>query len=69
MTFNNFRDVQKLNQDKASMDMTPNEFKLFTSTSWNENYKRLTIGLTRDKYTGGYRLGSNSLFIPDSLLF
>ena len=24
---NNFRDVQNLYQDKASMDMTPNEFK------------------------------------------
>ena len=29
---NNFRDVQNLYQDKASMDMTLNEFKLLTST-------------------------------------
>ena len=33
---NNFRDVQNLYQDKASMDMTLNEFKLLTSTCWNE---------------------------------
>ena len=29
---NNFRGVQNLYQDKVSMDMTLNEFKLFTST-------------------------------------
>ena len=27
---NNYRDVQNLYQDKASMDMTPNEFKILT---------------------------------------
>ena len=32
---NKFRDVQNLYQDKASMDMTLNEFKLLTSTCWN----------------------------------
>ena len=69
MTFNNFRDVQNLNQDKASMDMTLNEFKLLTSTCWNENYHPLTIDMTKYKYTGGHRLGLNSLFIPDSFPF
>ena len=34
---NNFRDVLNLYQDKASMDMTLNEFKLLTSICWNEN--------------------------------
>ena len=34
---NNFRDVQNLYQDKASMNMNLNEFKLLTSTCWNEN--------------------------------
>ena len=29
---NNFRDVENLHQDKASMDMTLNEFELLTST-------------------------------------
>ena len=35
---NNFRDVQNLYQDKARIDMTLNEFKLLTSTCWNEKY-------------------------------
>ena len=33
---NNFRDVQNLYQDKASTDMTLNEFKISTSTGWEE---------------------------------
>ena len=57
---NNFRDVQNLYQDKASMDMTLNEFKLLTSTCWNEKYQPLTIDMTKDKYQGRYRLGLNS---------
>ena len=35
---NNFRDVQNLYQDKASMDMKLHEFKYLTSTCWNEKY-------------------------------
>ena len=35
---NNFLDIRNLYQDKASMDMTLNEFKLLTSICWNENY-------------------------------
>ena len=66
---NNFRDVQNLYQDKASMDMTLNEFKLLTSTCWNKNYQPLTIDMTKDKYTGRYRLGLNSIFAPDSSPF
>ena len=46
--------------------MTLNEFKLLTSTWWNKNYQPLTIGMTNDKYTGRYRLGLNSIFVPDS---
>ena len=65
----NFRDVINLYQDKASMDMTLNEFKLLTSTCWNKNYQPLTIDLTKDKYTGRYRLGLNSIFVPDSSPF
>ena len=52
----NFKDVQNLYQDKASMDMTLNEFKLLTSTCWNEKYQPLTIDMTKDKYQGRYRL-------------
>ena len=66
---NNFRDVQNLYQDKASMDMTLNEFKLLTSTCWNKNYQPLTIDMINDKYTGRYRLGLNSIFVPDSSPF
>ena len=63
---NNFRDVINLYQDKASMDMTLNEFRLLTSTCWNKNYQPLTIDMTKDKYQGRYRLGLNSIFVPDS---
>ena len=66
---NNFRDVQNLYQDKASMDMTLNDFKYFTSTCWNEKYQPLTIDMTKDKYTGRYRLGLKSIFVPDSSPF
>ena len=48
------------------MDMTLNEFKLLTPTSWNKNYKALTIDMTKDQYQGQYRLGLNNIFVPDS---
>ena len=64
-----FLDVRNTYQDKASMDMTLNEFKYLTSTCWNEKYMLLTIDMTKDKYTGRYRLGLNSIFIPDSSSF
>ena len=51
------------------MDMTLNEFKLSTSACWNKNYQPLTIDFTKDKYTGRYRLGLNSIFVPDSSPF
>ena len=66
---NNFRDVINLYQDKASMDMTLNEFKILTSTCWNEKYQPLTIDMTKDKYTGRYRLGLNSIFVPNTTPF
>ena len=66
---NNYLDVRNIYQDKASMDMTLNEFKLLTSTCWNKNYQPLTIDMTKDKYTGRYRLGLNSIFVPDSSPF
>ena len=66
---NNFRDVINLYQDKASMDMTLNEFKLLTSTCWNKNYQPLTIDMTKDKYTGRYRLGLDNIFVPDTTPF
>ena len=66
---NNFLDVRNIHQDKASMDMTLDEFKFLTSTCWNGKYQHLTIDMTKDKYTGRYRLGVNSIFIPDSSPF
>ena len=66
---NNFLDVRNLYRDKASMDMTLNEFKYLTSTCWNKNYQPLTIDMTKNAYDGRYRLGLKSIFIPDSSLF
>ena len=64
-----FGDVINLYQDKASMDMTLDEFKYLTSTCWNEKYQPIIIDKTKDKYTGRYRLGLNSIYIPDSSPF
>ena len=63
---NNFLDIRNIYQDKASMDMTLNEFKLLTSICWNKSYQPLTIDMTKDKYTGRYRIALNSIFVPDS---
>ena len=48
------------------MDKTLNEFKLLTSTCWNEKYQPLTIDVTKDKYTGRDRLGLYRLPVPNS---
>ena len=66
---NNSRDLRNLYQDKTSMDMTLDEFKYLTSTCWNEEYQPLTIDMTKDKFTGQYRLRLNSIFVPDRSLF
>ena len=66
---NNFLDVRNIYQDKASMDMTLNEFKYITSVCWSKNYQPLTIDMTKDKHQGRYRLGLNSIFVPDSSPF
>ena len=66
---NNFRDVQNLYQEKASMDMTLNEFKNLTIICWDKKYNPFTIDMTKDKYTGRYRLGLNSIFVPGTTPF
>ena len=66
---NNYFDVRNIYQDKASMDMMLNEFKLLTSICWNKNHQPLTIDMTKDKYQGRYRLGLNSIFVPNSSPF
>ena len=49
--------------------MTHNEFKYLTSTRWNKSYQPLIIDMTKDKYCERYRLGLNSIVVPDSSLF
>ena len=66
---NNYLDVRNIYQDKASMDMTLDEFKSLISICWNQKYQPLTIDMTKDKYTGRYRINSNSIFVPDSSPF
>ena len=66
---NNFLDVRNIHQEKASTDMTLKEFKSLTSTCWIKNYQPLTIDMTKDKFCGRYRLGLNSVFVPDSSPF
>ena len=65
----NFRDIKNIYQDKSSMDMTLNDFKYPTSTCWDKQYQPLVIDMTKDKYTGRYRLGLNSMFVPNSSPF
>ena len=66
---NNYLDVRNIYQDKASMDMTLYGFKSLISICWNERYKPLTIDMTKDKYQGRYRLGLNSIFVPNTSPF
>ena len=51
------------------MDMTLKEFKYLTSTCWNEKNQARTLYMTKDKFTGRYRLGLNRLFFPNSSPF
>ena len=66
---NNLRDVLNLYQDKSSIDLTLNEFNLLTFLCWNEKYQPLAIDMTKDKDIAKYRLGLNSIFIPNSSPF
>ena len=66
---NNFLDVRNIYEDKGSMDMTLDEINYLTSRCWNEQYQPLTNDMTKDKYTGRYRLGLNSKFVPNSSSF
>ena len=49
--------------------MTFNEFKYLTSTCWDKKSQALTIDVTKDKYSGIYRLRLESLFAPHSFPF
>ena len=73
LKLNNYRKIQNIYQDNASMDMKLNEFKYLmnipTSTFWDEKHQPLTIDMTKDKYTGRYRLRLSSLMVPDTSPF
>ena len=66
---NNFLDVRNIYKDKAFMDMTSDELKYLINTCWNEKHQPLTIDMTNDKYCGRYRLGLNSIFVPNATPF
>ena len=51
------------------MDMILNEFKLLTSTCWNEKYLPLTKDMIKSKNKGRYCLGLRSLFVLDTIFF
>ena len=63
---NNFRDVKNLYQDKQYMDMTNKGIKYLSSSCSGEKYQPLAIDMTENKKTGRYRLGLNSLFVPNT---
>ena len=66
---NNFLHIRNIYQEKASMDLTLEELRYLTSTCWKEQYQPLPIEMTTDIYTGRYRLGLNSMFVPNSSPF
>ena len=51
------------------MDMTYNEFEYLTNICWDEKNQALTTDETRAKFTGCYRQGLKSIFVPDKSLF
>ena len=63
---NNIRDVQNLFQDKASMDMIIDEFKLLCNICWQTKFQPLTIDMSKDKEVGKYKLGLDSIFVSKS---
>ena len=63
---NNIRDVQNLFQDKASMDMIIDEFKLLCNICWQTKFQPLTIDMSKNKEVGNYKLGLDSIFVPKS---
>ena len=65
---NKILDVRNIYQDKTSTDMTLDEFKYLAYTCWDGKNQPLTIDITKDKYTGRYRIGLNIIFVPDSFV-
>ena len=63
---NNYKDVQNLFQDKASMDMTIDEFKILGSICWQNKYHPLTIHMSKDICEGNYRKNLDEIYDPIS---
>ena len=63
---NNYKDVQNLFQDKASMDMTIDEFKILCSICWQNKYNPLTIDMSKDICEGKYRKNLVEIYDPIS---
>ena len=61
--------VLEYKQCSKNIEMALDEFKFSTNTCWIEKDEPLTTDMTKDKYTGRYRLIINSLFIPNSSPF
>ena len=66
---NNFKDVQNPYKNQTNMDTTISEYKFLTSTCCNEKNQLITFDMTKVKYTGPFRLGLNSIFVPGCSLF
>ena len=65
----NYRDIQNLHQDKVSMEMTLDEFKILKSKGWGEKYQPLNIDKMKVEFTGRYHLGLNTLFCSKDKCF
>ena len=51
------------------MDRNLNEFKYSTSICSDKKYQPLKIDLTKNKFTEKYRLGLDSIIVPESWHF
>ena len=49
---NNFRVVRNLYVDKGSVFLTRIEYKIISSSCWNEKHQPLSSHMTKDKHTG-----------------
>ena len=68
-TPNMFRDIKDVYQDNCSMGNTLDEYKYLTSTCWDKKHQPLTIDMTKNKYTGRYRLGLKNTLVSISSPF
>ena len=66
---NSYRDKQHHFQYKISMYMSLQEFKNQLAIGWEQKYQPFIFDMTKDNYTGSYRLGLISIFIPNSSPF